>query len=120
LQARSKKVRRSSRTIHLRLFTNRGEDEDPNQTDDRPTSCGLFKTPHYLSHEDADAINPDCHINVFSLKGDSWGIVKDRIERNGGPHQRNSLKALDGFKNHSICKTCNKRAELMMSLGGFG
>jgi len=113
LQARSKKVRRSSRTIHLRLFTNRGEDEDPNQTDDRPTSCGLFKTPHYLSHEDADAINPDCHINVFSLKGDSWGIVKDRIERNGGPHQH-------GFKNHSLCKTCNKRAELMMSLGGFG
>ena len=108
MQARSKKQRRSTRTVHLRLFTNRGEDEDPNQTDDRPTSCGLFKTPHYLSGGDAGGTKPDCHINVFTLSGDTWTTMQNRID------------GMDRKAKTSICKTCRKRAELMISLGGFG
>ena len=98
LQARSKKVRRSVRTLHLRIFTNRGEEEDHGDTDNRQTVCGLPDTPHHLEQ----GIAPDCHINVFSTDSDAMRRV-----------------TLMKLETNELCKTCKKRVEFMTSLGGF-
>jgi len=103
LQARSKKARRSMRTLHLRIFTNRDEEEDSGQTDDRQTACGLHDTPHHLAeHPDgAERLTPDCHINVFSVDSDA-------------------MRRISLLKKYELCQTCKKRVELMASLGGLG
>ena len=97
MQARSKKVRRSARTLHLRIFTNRDEEEDSGQTDDRQTACGLPDTPHHLAEP---RLTPDCHINVFSVDSDA-------------------MRRISLLGKYELCKTCKKRVELMASLGGF-
>ena len=97
MQARSKKVRRSMRTLHLRIFTNRDEEEDNSRTDNRQTACGLPDTPHHLAEQ---RIAPDCHINVFSVDSDA-------------------MRRITLLKKYKLCKTCKKRVEFMTSLGGF-
>ena len=97
MQARSKKVRRSVRTLHLRIFTNRDEEEYHGDTDDRSTACGLPDTPHHLAEQ---RIAPDCHINVFSVDSDA-------------------MRRITLLKKYELCKTCKKRVEFMTSLGGF-
>jgi hypothetical protein len=97
LRSRSKKVRRNVRTLHLRIFTNRNEEEDRGQTDDRQTACGLPDTPHHLAEE---KVTPDCHVNIFSLDEDNVSRVYQS-------------------KNYDICKTCKKRMRFMASLGSL-
>ena len=102
MQARSKKVRRSVRTLHLRIFTNRDEEEYHGDTDDRSTACGLPDTPHHLAEQ---RIAPDCHINVFS----SEAMRRITLLKS------TNVTSLE----YKICKTCKKRVEFMTSLGGF-
>ena len=86
------------RCLHLRIFTNRDEEEDSGQTDDRQTACGLPDTPHHLAEP---RITPDCHINVFSVDSDA-------------------MRRISLLKKYELCQTCKKRVELMASLGGLG
>ena len=106
MRARSKRERRHTRTVHLRLFTNREEFEDDGKTDGRPTSCGLHGTPHYV--EEHKATHPDCHVNIF----DASKRVLNQVElmTTATTAQRQTL---------ALCATCKKRVELMFSLGGL-
>jgi hypothetical protein len=94
------------RTLHLRIFTNRDEEEDNSRTDNRQTACGLPDTPHHLAEQ---RIAPDCHINVFKVSSDAMVKIAQM-----GTHTTSSSR-----ERYKVCKTCKKRVELMTSLGGF-
>ena len=99
MQARSKRVKRLVRVLHLRVFTNRSEEEDHDSTDSRVTACGLPGTPHHLESGEAAK---DCHVNMF--QSEAMGSLELMAHNNPGL---------------SLCATCKKRVELMGSLGGF-
>tara|TARA_R110000824_G_scaffold96593_7_gene231260 strand:- start:5479 stop:5772 length:294 start_codon:yes stop_codon:yes gene_type:complete len=95
------------RTLHLRIFTNRDEEEDNSRTDNRQTACGLPDTPHHLAEQ---RIAPDCHINVFKVMSSNSDVMVKIAQM--GTHSTSRER-------YEVCKTCKKRFELMTSLGGF-